>query len=100
MTQAISNPAQEILKPSKYVQQSVLNTYQQSELSNSVWREKFNSVSKKIFWSFIDIEIKFNSSDFFFFFFKSCKHGEDEIIQNCSGAAMIILSSCFNQYIN
>lgn len=68
MTQAISNPAQEILKPSKYVQQSVLNTYQQSELSNSVWREKFNSVSKKIFWSFIDIEIKFNSSDFFFSF--------------------------------
>ena len=40
------------------------------------------------------MEIKFNSSDFFFpFFFKSCKHGEHEIIQNCSGAAMIILSS-------
>lgn len=39
------------------------------------------------------MEIEINSSDFFFSFFKSCKHGEHEIIQNCSGAAKIILSS-------
>lgn len=56
---------------------------------------------KKTFWSFIDMEIDLTAVIFFFpSFFKSCKHGEHEIIQNCSGAAKIILSSWFNQHIN
>lgn len=92
MMQADSNPTQEILKPSKYIQKTVfkdinkVNSVTKHGLKDSILCiKKYFGVS--LIW-------KPNlTAVLFYFIFQSCKPGEHEIIPNRSGAAMIILSS-------